>query len=101
MVKKSGVSTFLSLLIVTMAGVLSAILFIVAIVEWLALYFDSVVIPCLLLGVLLLFVSVVVYHTGLKERVREWEEHTAVIYEVTHLIREGYMLAVRWLSRKL
>ena len=83
-----------------MAGVLSAILFIVAVVEWLALYFDSVVIPCILLGVSLLLVAVVVYHTGLKERVREWEEHTEVIYEVTHLIREGYLMAMRWLSHR-
>lgn len=87
------------LILVAIMGVLAAALIVVACVVWLSCYFGSLIAPCLLVAAVLLLIAFIIYHIGLKERMREWEERTEVIYEVMNLLREGYTFVARFFAR--
>ena len=89
-------STLLLLLFVAIMGFLATSLLVVAVVVWLSYYFGSVTIPCLFIAALMLLIAFIIYHVGLKARIREWAERVGVIYEVLNFVREGYRVVTKF-----
>ena len=82
-------SYFVALIIVALAAPAAAILFVVALVVWLAELMGSLIVPCLLVGLFLTFLATIIYKVSLRDAMREVDERLSVIYEVTKLLREG------------
>ena len=82
-------SYFVALIIVALAAPAAAILFVVALVIWLAELMGSLIVPCLLVGLFLALLATIIYKVSLRDAMREVDERLSVIYEVTKLLREG------------
>ena len=82
-------SYFVALIIVALAAPAAAILFVVALVVWLAELMGSLIVPCLLVGLFLTLLATIIYKVSLRDAMREVDERLSVIYEVTKLLREG------------
>ena len=82
-------SYFVALIIVALAAPAAAILFVVALVIWLAELMGSLIAPCLLVGLFLALLATIIYKVSLRDAMREVDERLNVIYEVTKLLREG------------
>ena len=82
-------SYFVALIIVALAAPAAAILFVVALVIWLAELMGSLIAPCLLVGLFLALLATIIYKVSLRDAMREVDERLSVIYEVTKLLREG------------
>ena len=82
-------SYFVALIIVALAAPAAAILFVVALVVWLAELMGSLIAPCLLVGLFLALLATIIYKGSLRDAMREVDERLSVIYEVTKLLREG------------
>ena len=80
---------FAALIIVALAAPVAALLFVVALVIWLAELMGSLVYPCLILGLFFALLAAIVYKVSLRDAMREVDERLSVIYEVTRLLREG------------
>ena len=80
---------FAALIIVALAAPAAAILFVVALVIWLAELMGSLIVPCLLVGLFLALLATIIYKVSLRDAMREVDERLSVIYEVTKLLREG------------
>ena len=82
-------SYFVALIIVALVAPAAAILFVVALVIWLAELMGSLIAPCLLVGLFLALLAVIIYKVSLRDAMREVDERLSVVYEVTKLLREG------------
>lgn len=80
---------FAALIIVALAAPVAALLFVVALVMWLAELMGSLIYPCLILGLFFALLAAIVYKVSLRDAMREVDERLSVIYEVTRLLREG------------
>ena len=80
---------FAALIIVALAAPVAALLFVVALVMWLAELMGSLVYPCLILGLFFALLAAIIYKVSLRDAMREVDERLSVIYEVTRLLREG------------
>ena len=78
---------FIPLAITVVSALLSALLFISALVSWLAEFFGSLKIPCLLVGLFLALISTIVYKVSLKSYFLQISEELSVIYSVSRIIR--------------
>ena len=80
---------FAALIIVALAAPVAALLFVVALVMWLAELMGSLIYPCLILGLFFALLAAIIYKVSLRDAMREVDERLSVIYEVTRLLREG------------
>lgn len=78
---------FLPLAITVVSALLAALLFVSALVAWLAEVFGSLKIPCLLVGIFLAVMAVVVYKVSLKSYFSQISQELSVIYSVSRVIR--------------
>ena len=78
---------FLPLAITIVSATLAALLFVSALVSWLAEYFGSLKIPCLLVGATMAAIAIIVYLVSLKSYFRQISEELNVIYSVSRVIR--------------
>ena len=88
-------SYFAALIIVALAAPAAALLVVVALVVWLSELMGSLILPCLLVGLFLALLSLIIYKVSLRDAMREVDERLRVVYEVTHLLREGIAWGVR------
>ncbi len=93
-------SHFAALIIVALAAPAAALLFVVALVVWLAELMGSIIYPCLIVGLFFALLATIVYKVSLRDAMREIDERLQVIYDVTRLLREGVEWGVRLLFRK-
>ena len=93
-------SHFAALIIVALAAPAAALLFVVALVVWLAELMGSIIYPCLIVGLFFALLATIVYKVSLRDAMREIDERLQVIYDVTKLLREGVEWGVRLLFRK-
>ena len=93
-------SHFAALIIVALAAPAAALLFVVALVVWLAELMGSIIYPCLIVGLFFALLATIVYKVSLRDAMREIDERLKVIYDVTRLLREGVEWGVRLLFRK-
>ena len=93
-------SHFAALIIVALAAPAAALLFVVALVVWLAELMGSIIYPCIIVGLFFALLATIVYKVSLRDAMREIDERLQVIYDVTRLLREGVEWGVRLLFRK-
>lgn len=86
-----------ALIIVALAAPAAALLFVVALVVWLAELMGSLIYPCLIVASFLALLALIIYKVSVRDALREMQERMGVVYEVTKLLREG----VEWISRLL
>ena len=94
-------SYFAALIIVALAAPAAALLFVVALVVWLAELMGSLIFPCLLVGLFFALLAMVVYKVSLRDTMQELHERIGVIYDVTKVLREGVEWGMRLLFRKV
>ena len=94
-------SYFAALIIVALAAPAAALLFVVALVVWLAELMGSLIYPCLVVGLFFALLAMVVYKVSLRDTMQELHERIGVIYDVTKVIREGVEWGMRLLFRKV
>ena len=82
-------SCFVALLVVAMTAFVALILFVAALVLWLAEWFGSIVVPCLIVGLFFALHGWAIYRFSLRDSIRHIEEQFGVIYDMMHLAREG------------
>ena len=70
-----------------LSAILAALLFISALVSWLAEFFGSLKIPCLLVGTFLAIIAAVVYGVTLKSYFRQIGDQLRVVYSVSRIVR--------------
>ena len=87
-------SCFVALLVVALAAFVALLLFVAALVLWLAEWFGSVVEPCLIVGGFFAFLAFVVYRLALRSALREFDDHFSIVYEMMKLLHSG----VDWLK---
>ena len=92
-------SYFATLIIVALAASAAALLFVVALVVWLAELMGSIIFPCLILGLLLAAMATIIYKVSLRSVMREIDERLCVIYDVMKLLRDGVEWGMRILFR--
>lgn len=92
-------SYFTALIIVVLAGLAAALLFVVAMVVWLAELMGSVIYPCLIVGLLFALFAAIIYKLSLRDIIREIDERMDTIYAVTKTLRNGVEWAMRLLFR--
>ncbi|MBQ7856570.1 MAG: hypothetical protein IJ348_05585 [Alistipes sp.] len=80
---------FAPLVITVIATLLSIVLVVVALIEWLAIIFDSFVVPCLLVALFMAMMAVVVYLYALRPSLVQARERFDIIYEVFRHIKRG------------
>ncbi len=90
-------SYFTALIIVVMAGLAAALLFVIALVLWLAELMGSIIYPCLLVGLFFAFIAFLLYKLSLRDIMRELHERIDIIYDVTKSVRDG----VEWVMKLL
>ena len=79
---------FFAPLAITVVAALSAVLlFVSALVSWLAEIFGSFKEPCLLVGAFMAVIAIVVYRVSLKSYFRQIGEELSVIYSVSRVVR--------------
>ena len=93
-------SYFAALIIVALAAPAAALLFVVALVVWLAELMGTIIYPCIIVGLFFAMLATIVYKVSLRDAMREVHERIEVIYDVTKLLREGVEWGVRLLFRK-
>ena len=86
-----------ALIIVALAAPAAALLFVVALVVWLAELMGSLIYPCLIVALFLAILAIIIYKVSLRDALREMHERMGVVYEVTKLLREGF----EWIARLL
>ena len=79
-------SYFAALIIVAMAAPVAALLFVAALVIWLAELMGSLLYPCLIVGAFMALVTMVVYYVSLRNGMRELHERISVIYDVSTVL---------------
>lgn len=94
-------SYFAALIIVALAAPAAALLFVVALVVWLAELMGSIIYPCLIVGLFFALLAAIVYKVSLRDTMRELHERIGVIYDVTKVIREGVEWGMRLLFRNI
>ena len=90
---------FMPLAITIVSALLAALLFISALVAWLAEIFGSFKEPCLLVGIFLALMAVVVYFVSLKSYFRQIREELRVIYSVSRVVRDWIDWATAFLGK--
>ena len=93
-------SYFAALIIVALAAPAAALLFVVALVVWLAELMGSIIYPCLLVGLFFALLATILYKVSLRDAMCEIDERIRLVYDFTRTIREGFDWAVRFLFRK-
>ena len=86
-----------ALIIVALVAPAAALLFVVALVVWLAELIGSLIYPCLIVALFLAILAIIIYKVSLRDALREMHERMGVVYEVTKLLREGF----EWIARLL
>ena len=81
--------SFAALIIVALAAPAAALLFVVALVVWLAEMMGSILYPCLIVGAFMALVALLLYKITLRDALREIDERFGAIYELTRIVREG------------
>ena len=79
-----------ALIIVALVAPAAALLFVVALVVWLAELMGSLIYPCLIVALFLAILAIIIYKVSLRDALREMHERMGVVYEVTKLLREGF-----------
>ena len=87
-----------ALTIVALAAPAAAVLFVVALVVWLAELMGSFIYPCLVVAAFLATLAIIIYKVSLRDALREMHERMGVVYEVTKVLREGFEWVARLLS---
>lgn len=87
------------LLIVLLAGGLSLLLLTASLVVWLAIHFNSLIIPCLLAGILWAIIAVMTYTLSLRGAVSRLHAHLEATYDVTRIVKLALDWMVRWLQK--
>lgn len=87
------------LLVVLLTGGLSLLLLSAAFVVWLAIYFNSLVIPCLLVGIMWAVVAVTTYTVALRGAVNRLHAHLETTYEVTRIVKRALDWMTNWLQK--
>ena len=82
-------SLFAALTIVVLAALVAALLFVAAIVVWLAGIMGSVFYPCLIVGVVFAIIATIIYKVSLRQTIRQTEEHLGVIYDVAKIVNSA------------
>lgn len=90
-------SYFTALIIVVLAGLAAALLFVAALVLWLAKLMGSVIYPCLIVGLFFALLALLLYKLSLRDVIRELHERIDLIYDVTKSVRDG----VEWVMKLL
>ena len=78
-----------ALIIVALAAPAAALLFVVALVVWLAEMMGSILYPCLIVGAFMALVALLLYKVTLRDALRDIDERFGAIYELTRIVREG------------
>ncbi|MBP3423937.1 MAG: hypothetical protein IJB23_00125 [Alistipes sp.] len=78
---------FVPLAITVVTAIIAALLFVSALVSWLAEFFGSFKEPCLLVGAFMAVIAFVVYQVSLKSYFKQISEELGVIYSVSRVIR--------------
>ena len=92
-------SYFTALITVVLAGLAAALLFVVALVVWLAELMGSVIYPCLIVGLFFALLATMIYKLSLRDIMREIHERMDTIYDVTKTLRDGVEWAMKLLFR--
>lgn len=92
-------SYFAALIIVALAAPAAALLFVVALVVWLAELMGTIIYPCIIVGLFFAMLATIVYKVSLRDAMREVHERIEVIYDVTKIVREGVEWGMRLLFR--
>ena len=87
-------SLFVALVVVATAILASMLLLAMALVVWLAEWFGSIVWPCVIVGVLMLFVALVVYKVSLRDTLRDYRERLNIVYDATTTLSEIFSFGV-------
>lgn len=87
-------SLFVALVVVAIAILASMLLLTMALVVWLAEWFGSIVWPCVIVGVLMLFVALVVYKVSLRDTLRDYRERLNIVYDATTTLSEIFSFGV-------
>ena len=88
---------FLPLAITVVTAIIATLLFVSALVAWLAEIFGSLKIPCLIVGVFMAIIATTVYAVTLKSYFRQIGEELNVIYSVSRAVRSW----IDWVSALL
>ena len=83
-----------ALIIVALAAPAAALLLIVALVVWLAELMGSIILPCLIIGILFALLATIIYKVSLRDALRDFETQFAAIYDFTRILREGLSWAL-------
>ena len=94
-------SYFAALIIVALAAPAAALLFIVALVVWMAELLGSFILPAIIVATFLALLALVVYKISLRDTMRELHSRIGVIYEVTKMVREGVEWGMKLLFRNI
>lgn len=78
---------FVPLAITVVSALTAVLLFVSALVSWLAEFFGSLKEPCLLVGAFLAAIAFIVYRVSLKSYFRQISDELGVIYSVSRVIR--------------
>ena len=78
---------FVPLAITVLSALTAVLLFVSALVSWLAELFGSLKEPCLLVGAVMAIMAFVVYRVSLKSYFSQISEELRVIYSVSRVIR--------------
>lgn len=92
-------SYFAALIIVALAAPAAALLFVAALVVWLAELMGTIIYPCIIVGLFFAMLATIVYKVSLRDAMREVHERIEVIYDVTKIVREGVEWGMRLLFR--
>ena len=90
---------FVALIIVVLAALVAALLFVAGLILGLAELMGSIIYPCLIVGAFFSILAIVVYKVSLGGAIREMHERISVIYDVTKVVRECVEWGVRLLFR--
>ena len=93
-------SGFVAMLIAALSALVASLLFVVALVVWLAEVFDSIALPCLIVGVFCAIFAVALYRLSIRPMVSRFTAQFAVIYDVMRLARDGMDLVTKFLFRR-
>lgn len=77
---------FVPLAITVVSTLIATILFVAALVAWLAEFFGSFKIPCLLVGGFMAVIAIIVYRVTLKSYFNQIGEELRVIYSVSRVV---------------
>lgn len=80
---------FVPLVVMVIATLMSILLVVIALIDWLAAFFDSLIIPCLLVALFMALLAVIVYLYALRPSLAQARERFDVVYEVFRHIKRG------------